>query len=170
MRFFRRKIVEETIERINDNWVYSPVKGKLKSLSEIDDEVFSSGMMGDGIIVEPVDKTIVAPVSGRIAAVFETKHAIAIESNSGCEVLIHIGIDTVELKGKYFDIGVKVGDRVEAGNLIGNVQFEEIKKNGYRTDVIVVITNSDNYIVEKIPKENFIDKKEPLLNISKKGK
>lgn len=168
MWLFKKKENEEKIENSNDNIVYSPVKGYVKELSEVDDNVFNTGVMGNGIAIVPSEDIIVAPISGTVLAVFPTKHAVGIKGNNGCELIIHIGIDTVELNGKYFDIKVKEGQNIRAGDIIGYVQFEDIKQAGYKTDTIVLITNSNDYKVERIHKEKLIDKKLALLNICKK--
>lgn len=170
MRLFKKKAIEERIEKIDDDLLYSPVKGTVKALSEIDDDAFSSGVLGKGIAVQPLDDVIVAPLSGKVATVFPTKHVVCIHGNNGCELLIHIGIDTVKLKGRYFDIKVTEGQVIEAGTLIGTVQFGKLKENGYKTDVILVVTNPETYKAEGAFKGKLIDKKEVLLNISKKEK
>ena len=164
------KIIKRKLKIVNADLLYSPVRGKVKELSKVEDNVFSSGAMGKGIAIEPLDNCIYAPVSGRVVSVFPTKHAICIEGKNGCELLIHIGIDTVELSGKYFDIKVKIGQTIEAGTIIAVVQFENIKKSGYGTDVILIVANSDAYNIERVFKEEFIDKSEALLNICKKEK
>lgn len=162
--FFKRIIKK----KINDNLLYSPVKGIVKDLSKVEDKVFSSGIVGKGIAVEPLDNIIISPISGKVMTVFPTKHAICIRGNNGCELLVHIGIDTVKLKGKYFDIKLKEGQTIKAGALMGTVQFDEIKKSGCGTDVILVITNPDTYNIERVFKGEMIDKSEALLSVSKK--
>ncbi len=171
MWLFKKKAekeMEEKIENANDNIVYSPVKGSVKELSKVEDNVFSTGVIGEGIAIMPLENTIVAPINGKVMTVFPTKHVVGIKGNNGCELIIHMGIDTVELNGKYFDVKVKEGQTIEAGTLIGTAQFDEIKKSGYKTDIIVVVTNSEEYGIERIYREELIDKKLALLNIRKK--
>lgn len=91
-------------------YVYSPTVGKLMTLSEVDDPVFSTGMMGPGFAIDPISEEVFAPIEGKITSVFPTKHAIGIKTAQGMEVLIHIGIDTVDLNGKGFDVKVNIGD------------------------------------------------------------
>lgn len=148
--------------------LYSPVKGIVKDLSKVEDKVFSSGIIGKGIAIEPLDNVITAPINGKVITVFPTKHAICIQGNTGCELLVHIGIDTVKLNGKYLNIKVKEGQTIEAGTLMGIVQFDEIKKSGCGIDIILVVTNPDAYNIERVFKGEMIDRNGALLNICKK--
>lgn len=125
--------------------LYSPLNGKIVQLLDVDDEVFSSGMLGKGIAFEPKDGRLMSPCSGVIGHVFETKHAINIISDFGCEILLHIGLDTVKLKGKGFDTRVKEGDRINKGDLLCVFDMEIIKNAGLSTITPMVITNSDDY-------------------------
>lgn len=130
--------------------VYSPLKGRAVALSEVKDEMFSQKMLGDGVAVYPEFKTgflaksepIYAPCNGEITMVFDEKHAIGIKTESGNEILIHMGIDTVELKGVPFDISCKVGDRVKQGEKIGQVNWKQIAKAGKDTVVPIICTDS----------------------------
>lgn len=115
-------------------------------LAEINDQAFSTGALGKGLGIIPTDNKIVAPVSGEVSAVFPTKHAIGIKTEEGVEVLIHIGIDTVELDGKHFDTIVEQGAIIEKGQLLSTVDFEGIQKDGYDPTVIVVVTNTMDYL------------------------
>lgn len=125
--------------------ICSPFTGKAMELSEVGDGVFSEKMLGNGIAVEPEEGTIMAPFDGTIAAVFDTKHAIGLVSDTGLELLIHIGIDTVQLNGKYYDIKVKNGDQIKKGDVIGAVDLEGIRSEGYRTITPIIVSNTDNY-------------------------
>jgi len=118
-----------------------PMKGKLVSLSEVPDQIFSQKMMGDGFAVYPTGGEVLAPVSGKIVNVFPTKHAIGIESDGGREIIIHVGIDTVKLKGKGFDVFVKAGDKVTQGQLLMKVDLDFIEKNAVSVVTPVVFTN-----------------------------
>ncbi|PZL71348.1 PTS beta-glucoside transporter subunit EIIBCA [Enterococcus plantarum] len=124
----------------------SVVEGKAVPLAEINDQAFSTGALGKGLGIIPTDNKIVAPVSGEVSAVFPTKHAIGIKTEEGVEVLIHIGIDTVELDGKHFDTIVEQGAIIEKGQLLSTVDFEGIQKDGYDPTVIVVVTNTMDYL------------------------
>lgn len=125
--------------------LYSPLEGTLLPLQEMEDGVFSEEMLGKGIAIEPTGNTIVAPVNGTISTIFDTKHAIGITSNDGVEILIHIGIDTVQLNGKYYDITAKQGDIVKIGDKIGEFDRQGIQSEGYRTVTPIIITNTFDY-------------------------
>jgi PTS system beta-glucosides-specific IIC component len=132
-----RVIVSETIA--------SPLVGQVIPLSEAKDATFASGALGQGIAVEPTDGRLVSPVSGTLASIFPTGHAIGIVSDNGAEILIHIGFDTVQLNGKFFKLHVKQGEHVEKGQLLVEFDVESIKKAGFAVTTPVVITNSDKY-------------------------
>lgn len=124
----------------------SPAKGKVLKLSEVSDETFSSGVLGNGIAVVPSEGDIYAPCDGTVVSVFPTKHAINIMSSNGAEILIHLGIDTVKLEGKYFEIKVEAGDTVKKGQLIAVCDIEKITAEGYSMETPVVIINSSDYL------------------------
>ncbi len=125
--------------------IYSPVRGTVKPLSDVNDPAFALEILGEGIAVLPEDGKVYAPVDGTIITVFSTLHAISILSVQGVEILIHIGLNTVRLKGQYFTAYVKTGDRVKKGELILEYDLSGIKEIGYDTVVPIIITNSDNY-------------------------
>lgn len=120
---------------------YAPVSGTLINISEISDPVFSSKMLGDGYGIEPSDGNIHSPVYGTVTTVFPTKHAVGIKTNSGDEVLVHIGIDTVELSGKPFEIFVKPGDKVSPKKTIVQVDLNELERLDKPKTIIVIYTN-----------------------------
>ncbi|MBF4694266.1 beta-glucoside-specific PTS transporter subunit IIABC [Fusibacter ferrireducens] len=125
--------------------ILAPITGKAVALSEVNDSTFSEGIVGKGAAIIPSIGKVVSPVDGKIATIFNTKHAIAIQANSGAEILIHIGIDTVKLDGKYFEVFKKNGDAVKKGDLIATFDIEGIKKEGFDVITPVVITNHDAY-------------------------
>lgn len=127
---------------INDT-LYAVATGKLIPITEVKDPVFSQKMMGDGFAIIPENGEIYAPVEGEVLSVFQTKHAIGMKMSNGLEVLLHMGIDTVELNGGPFDIKVSDGSKVNKGTLVAVANLDEIKAAGKETDMIVVITNSD---------------------------
>ena len=122
--------------------VASPVKGQQVPISEVNDKVFASGALGAGVGVVPEEATVVSPVSGTVATVFPTGHAYGIKTADGVEVLVHIGIDTVAMKGDGFEAKVKKGDSVSTGQPLAVVDFDKVKAAGYDTTVIVVVTNT----------------------------
>mgnify|MGYP000869565616 CR=1 FL=1 len=122
--------------------VLAPMDGRLIPLSEVPDPVFSSGAMGMGIAVEPTSGTVYAPVGGTIIVTMDSGHAYGIRTADGVEVLVHVGLDTVNLKGEGFSPKVKQGDVVNAGDVLAEVDLDAIKAAGYSTTTVVVITNS----------------------------
>lgn len=126
--------------------IYSPLKGEVKELSESGDEAFASGVLGKGIAILPTEGKVVAPCDGVITTFFNTLHAIGITSDSGAEILIHIGIDTVKLEGKHFTAKAKQGDKITKGQLLLEFEIEGIKHEGYSIVSPVIITNSDQFI------------------------
>ncbi len=117
--------------------------GSILDISLVPDKVFSQKILGDGFAVIPSGGSFASPVSGTVADVTETKHAYCINSDDGLEVLVHIGIDTVELRGKGFEALVKSGDRVEAGKPLARADLKLIENEGYNTTSMVVVTNMD---------------------------
>ena len=130
---------------VNTIELMAPVNGTLISIEEVKDEVFSAGILGKGVGILPSDGKIYAPADGSIESVFETNHAITLMAENGGEILIHVGLDTVNLKGKGFKPMVKTGDTVKAGELIMEVNLEQIKSAGFDPTVLMVITNSDEF-------------------------
>lgn len=123
----------------------APVTGKLQKLEDVKDDVFSKKMLGDGFAIDPSNGKIVAPVDGTIDSVMDTKHAITLKTNKGhLDVLMHLGLDTVELKGKPFIINVKPGDKVKAGTQIGSMDIKAIKEAGKEPVVLTIIANMDH--------------------------
>ncbi|MCO7176286.1 beta-glucoside-specific PTS transporter subunit IIABC [Sporolactobacillus kofuensis] len=125
--------------------VFSPIEGHPVPLKSVDDPVFSSGAMGSGAAVVPSEGTCVAPVNGEITVAFPTGHAYGIKSESGAEILIHIGINTVELKGQYFYPKVENGTKVKKGDILTLFEPDKIKEAGYDTTTMVIVTNANDY-------------------------
>ncbi|MCA1291548.1 beta-glucoside-specific PTS transporter subunit IIABC [Paenibacillus sp. alder61] len=126
----------------------SPVIGERIPLSEVKDEVFSSKAMGEGIAVIPTKGELYAPVDGKIEVIYSRNHAMAMRTTNGIELLFHVGIDTVRLRGKYFEPQVQVGDEVKAGDLLLKFDLEKIIEEGYDPVTIAIVTNKDKYAVE----------------------
>ncbi|ETY73221.1 glucose PTS transporter subunit IIA [Lactiplantibacillus fabifermentans] len=120
----------------------APVSGELLPLSAIDDPVFAQGMMGPGFGIEPTDGTIQAPIAGTVTMVAATKHALGFKTATGLEVLLHLGIDTVELKGAPYQINVAVGDSVTAGQIVATMDLAAVKKAGKATTIMTLVTNA----------------------------
>ena len=126
--------------------VASPVTGKVVKLSEVKDDVFSKEIMGKGVAIEPTVGKVVAPFDATVSAIFPTNHAVGLTNKDGVEVLIHVGLDTVELNGKHYTGLVKNGDTVKKGDTLVTFDIDEIKKAGYDVITPVIITNSNNYV------------------------
>ena len=142
----------ETVENIEiadnnkaEETLTSLVNGTQISLSEVVDETFASEMLGTTVVVEPADGKIVAPCDGEVSNIFETGHAVCITTESGGELLIHIGIDTVKMDGKGFTKKVSDGDKVHAGDILVEANLEEIKNAGYQTTTMMILTNTDEF-------------------------
>ena len=124
---------------------FAPLAGRALPLTDVNDAVFSQKVMGDGLAIQPSEGKVYAPFNGEVASLFETKHAIGLMGDNSMELLIHIGIDTVNLQGQYYDAHVKVGDRVKKGDLLISFDKDAIEKAGYETVTPVILTNTDSY-------------------------
>ncbi len=136
--------VVATSERADEK-LRSPIVGEVVALSEVNDPVFSSGVMGQGIAVKPSKGVVYAPADAEIAIAFPTGHAYGLKTDNGAEILIHVGIDTVSLNGEGFEAKVSQGDRVRAGDIIGTFDSEVIAANGLDDTTMVIITNTMDY-------------------------
>lgn len=145
--------------------LYSPLKGNVISREAIPDATFAAGILGDGVGIEPEAGEVVAPFDGEISAVAETGHAIGITGPDGMEVLIHVGIDTVNMKGEGFELLVSRGDKVKAGQKLLTFDLEKIRAAGYSTTTAVLLANSVNYPDFKIVKTGKTDRMEKLFTI-----
>ena len=125
--------------------IASPLSGQVKELSQATDPVFAQGVMGQGVLIEPIQGDLLAPVDGVVSVLFPTKHAVGIVSDQGVEMLMHIGMDTVNLEGKGFTAHVSQGDRVKVGDKLISFDIDVIKDAGYVTETPVIITNQDQY-------------------------
>lgn len=134
-----------TPEGVTNEEIYAPVQGQLVKLSDTKDPVFSSGLMGKGTAIEPTVGELYAPVTGVLTFTNESKHAYGIQTDAGAEVLLHIGIDTVQMNGEGFTTAVKQGQIVKKGELLGTFDIDKIKAAGYETTVMVIITNTLSY-------------------------
>ena len=145
--------------------IASPLNGKVIPLEEVADGVFSEKMVGDGFAVEPTDNQVYAPADCEVTTVFGTKHAIGLTTPEGCELLIHLGIDTVQLNGAPFTINIKEGDTLKKGDLIGSFDEKAILDAGYRTVTPVVVTNSDAYTSFQLLKTGSTTHGEDTLSV-----
>lgn len=138
---------KEAVIEVKNEMISSPLAGEVKVLSEISDEAFASGALGKGVAIVPTEGKLYAPVSGMVAALFPTKHAIGITTENGAEILIHIGLDTVQLNGNHFITHTTVGSRIEKGQLLIEFDINAIQKAGYEVTTPVIVTNQDKFDV-----------------------
>jgi PTS system beta-glucosides-specific IIC component len=125
--------------------INSPINGEMLPLSEVQDEAFSGEMLGKGVAFEPIEGKVIAPFDGEVVSLFPTKHAIGLLSNDGVELLIHVGLNTVDLNGKFFEAHVKQGEKIKQGQTLLTFDLESIREAGYVTQTPVVVTNTGNY-------------------------
>lgn len=123
--------------------VYAPAQGTLVAIDQVSDDVFSSKIMGNGFAIQPTENTVYTPIAGEISSIFPTQHALGIMTPTGLEVLLHMGVDTVDLKGEPFTMKVKAGQKVKAGDVIAIMDFAAVKAAGKGTDIIVALTNGE---------------------------
>ena len=143
--------------------VGSPLSGQVVPLNEVKDEAFSVGIMGKGVAIEPEVGEVYAPFDGVISSLFPTNHAVGLISESGLELLIHIGIDTVQLEGKYFESSVKQGQSVKKGDLLIKFDVERIQDAGYSAQVPIIVTNTQDYMDILVTNQATIHQNEVLL-------
>ncbi|ETT36071.1 PTS system beta-glucoside-specific transporter subunits IIABC [Paenibacillus sp. FSL R5-192] len=141
-----KQAIEPSESRLNKEIIVSPLKGSVQLLEDLPDPAFSSGAMGQGLVIEPTVGILVSPINGVVTTVFPTGHALGLTTDSGMEILIHIGVNTVKLKGQFFEKKVKEGDRVSCGQLLVEFDAEQIRTAGYITATSVIVTNSANYL------------------------
>lgn len=129
--------------KVADNALYAVANGEVIAIDKVNDAVFSQKVMGDGFAVLPTSGEIHAPVNGKVLSIFPTKHAIGMKMDNGLEILLHMGIDTVELNGEPFEVKVAEGAEVNGNTVVATVDLEALKAAGKNNDMIVVITNMD---------------------------
>lgn len=143
--FYRDDHKEDNVTESLSEEVNQPIEGKIIPLNQVEDDVFSQEVLGKGIAIIPSEGKVYAPFDGTVITLFPTKHAIGIVSDNGCEVLIHIGMNTVQLNGKYFTSHVQQGDKVKKGQLLVEFDIDHILQEGYNLETPVIITNTKDY-------------------------
>lgn len=146
--------------------LYSPMQGRVVDLTKVNDPAFSSGSMGQGLAIVPDQGVLLAPVNGTVAIVAKTKHAVAMVSEEGMELLMHVGIDTVKLKGRHFTPLVKAGDIVRMGDVLMKFDLEQIITEGFEPLTPIIITNGDDKTRVTVISESQVKMKEHLANIT----
>lgn len=145
--------------------IKSPIAGKVIELSKVDDPVFSSGAMGNGVAIKPSDNKVYAPFNGTVQFIADTKHAIGLISDDGIEILIHVGMDTVKMNGKGFNVKTAVNSRVKEGELLLEFDIKSIEKEGYQIVTPVIITNSDAYNQNLLAVDMDVDNGKPIIDL-----
>lgn len=143
MGFFS-KLFSKT-EKLNGNHIYAPMEGQAVPITEVPDPTFAEGMLGNGIAIQPTDGKVCAPFDGTVSMMFETGHAVSLTSETGVEVLIHVGLETVGLNGAPFKVAVKNDEKVKKGQLLMEADLEAIKAAGLPTITPVLVCNTDDY-------------------------
>ena len=137
--------VELPAEATEDFTVTAPIQGRAIPLSEVEDQTFASGMLGPGMAIAPAEGPVVSPVDGEVLVAFPTGHAYGLRSASGVELLIHVGMDTVQLEGKHFSPKVKAGDKILQGMPLVDVDWAAVGAAGYQTVTPIVVSNAQGY-------------------------
>ncbi|CAM4077146.1 beta-glucoside-specific PTS transporter subunit IIABC [Streptococcus penaeicida] len=150
---------------IEDEALKSPLAGQVKALEKADDPVFASGALGQGFVINPNEDLLVSPIEGEVLTVFPTKHAIGLKSKNGMEILIHIGLNTVELAGDHFETFVKEGDQVSVGQKLIHFDKIIIENKGYNSQIPVIITNSANYSNIELVSESQVESLETVAKV-----
>lgn len=159
--------MEEMNAITEENTIYAPLKGCVMALSEVPDPTFASGVLGEGCAIEPAEGLVTAPFDGEVSAVFETKHAIGLKSKDGVELIVHIGINTVELQGEHFEVLVKTGEKITMGQSLVRFDCDAIQKKGYSLITPVVVTNGDEYGKVTVVKTGMTKQRETLMTLEK---
>lgn len=154
-------------ETVSERVISAPLEGKVIPLTEVPDETFAQKIMGDGAAIIPSVGKVYSPVNGEIIMIFDTLHAIAIKSEEGLEILIHVGLDTVKLNGKYFKSNIKQGDKVNKGQLLLEFDNEKIKELGYNTVTPIIITNTNDYSKITVTKNNSLKIEDSLMSLNR---
>ncbi|MGN0357459.1 MAG: glucose PTS transporter subunit IIA [Blautia sp.] len=149
------------------NTVYAPLEGNVIPMENIKDETFASGVLGQGVGIEPAKGEVTAPFDGTVTTVFNTKHALGLTSNDGIEMLIHVGINTVELEGKYYTAKVADGDRIKAGQLLLTFDKNAISQSGYDVTTAVLVTNAEEYSKVSVEKNGYSKELEKIITVVK---
>lgn len=166
--FFDKKEDNKVVEAVkaNEETILAPIEGTIKPVEESSDAAFASGALGKGVVIIPSDGKVYAPVSGTVTVLFPSLHAIGITSDSGVELLIHIGINTVQLEGKGYTAHIKQGDHVECGQLLVEFDMDYITSEGYSLETPVLVTNYNDLKEVKITDKTNSSLKEELLHIN----
>ena len=154
-------------EEINPNHVYAPLAGETVAISEVPDPTFSSGAMGNGIAIKPTDGKVCSPVNGTVDMMFDTGHAVSLVSDNGIEILIHVGLETVGLEGKPFQIKVQNGQKVKKGDILMIADLAAIEAAGLPTITPVLICNTDDYTTFNVTTGKAVTNADVVIELGK---
>jgi sugar PTS system EIIA component len=163
-KLFSKKIETRVVE------IHSPLDGEAIPLEEVPDPVFAQKMMGDGLAIIPKNGKVVSPINGKVVQIFPTKHAVGLVSEEGLEILIHIGLETVELNGKGFEVAVSAGETVKVGDTLLNVDLDYLEQKHKEIVTPIVITNMLDKAgeLEYIAKNNVVTRGDVIMKCSVK--
>ena len=154
---------DNTYENNDNKTILAPVKGDVISNDKIGDDAFSGELLGKTIAIEPKEGKLYAPVSGVISVLYPSKHAIGITAENGAEILIHVGINTVELNGEYFKAYVESGAKINQGDLLLEFDIDKIKAKGYKTTTMVILTNSEQYNANSVVSSGYVTENDSIM-------
>ncbi|MFV8814853.1 beta-glucoside-specific PTS transporter subunit IIABC [Aerococcus urinaeequi] len=177
---YKEKSLEENVDQKNSTQsankatitedevdLVSPVEGELIALNQVKDDVFSTGLMGKGIAIKPTKGVLYAPADGKVKMVFKTQHALGFETETGIELLFHIGLETVQLKGEHFEALVREGEQVSVGQPLIQFELAALEEKEYDTVVMMVVQNADNYQIQTIGLNTDVTAEDVVLSIEK---
>ncbi|OMF96897.1 beta-glucoside-specific PTS transporter subunit IIABC [Paenibacillus sp. FSL R7-0337] len=156
----------QSAKKLQNEQIYAPIAGEVKSLSEVSDPAFSQETMGKGIAILPSEGRVVSPINGVVSVAFKKKHAVLLTSDDGAEVLIHVGIDTVKLGGKHFTLHVNQGDRINVGDLILEFDKDSIIQEGFDIITPIIISNTSGYTDITAVSQTTVKEKDTLLKLN----
>ena len=154
-------------EETNPNYIYAPLAGEAVAISEVPDPTFAEGLLGNGLAIKPTDGKVCAPFNGTVEAMFDTGHAVSLISDSGIELLIHVGLETVGLEGKPFTIHAANGDKVKKGDLLMEFDLEAIKAAGFNTITPMLVCNSGDYGTFKTNVDKNVTSADAVIELAK---
>ncbi len=161
------KILKKSQEVPAEEVLAAYAEGELISIKDVNDPTFAEEVLGKGVAIIPVKGELYAPIDGIVTMLFDTRHAIALTTAMGQEVLLHIGIDTVELKGEYFTANVKVGQKVKTGELLIRFDKEKIREKGFDTVIPMVVTNQEDFREFQFEEPGTVKSGETVMTVYK---
>jgi glucose-specific phosphotransferase system IIA component len=156
------------VKRTKEEILVAPLDGAVVPLTALSDETFAAGLLGDGVGIDPAGGVLCAPCNGRVEQTFDTGHAVTLQSDGGAEILLHVGMDTVALGGRHFDLLVRAGERVKAGQPLIRFDRAAIAEEGYVVATPVVVTNAREFEISVLAREQ-VTAGEPLLALKRRN-